>query len=118
MFRVGGASLSAGDGGFARPAGRGRTSPQVFSFLLGVWPDHDAVYRSLITAISLLLCLCFPAAILLFGAEPNAELGRAATSLLREDDPDGVDQPREVAERRKQNVQQEVPTQPDLQEHP
>jgi len=48
-----------------------------FSFVLGVFPDLGATYGSLGTAISLLLYLYFSAAVLLFGAELNAELGRA-----------------------------------------
>ena len=47
-----------------------------FSLLLGVFPDHGAIYGGLGTAISLLLYLYFSAAVLLFGAELNAELGR------------------------------------------
>ena len=50
----------------------------VFSLLLGVFPDHGAIYGGLGTAISLLLYLYFSAAVLLFGAELNAELGRGA----------------------------------------
>ena len=49
-----------------------------FSFLLGVFPDHGATYGGLGTAISLLFYLYFSAAVLLFGAELNAELGRGA----------------------------------------
>ena len=48
----------------------------VFSFGLRVLPDHGAAYGGLGTAISLLLYLYFSAAVLLFGAELNAELGR------------------------------------------
>ena len=47
-----------------------------FSLLLGVFPDYGAIYGGLGTAISLLLYLYFSAAVLLFGAELNAELGR------------------------------------------
>lgn len=48
-----------------------------FSFFLTVFPDHGgALYGSLGTAISLLLYLYFSAAVLLFGAELNAELRR------------------------------------------
>jgi membrane protein len=45
-----------------------------FSFFLGVIPVHGVAYGSLGTAISLLLYLYFSAAVLLFGAELNAEL--------------------------------------------
>ena len=45
------------------------------SFLLRVLPDYGAIYGGLGTAISLLLYLYFSAAVLLFGAEVNAELG-------------------------------------------
>ncbi len=45
-----------------------------FSFVLGVFPVHGVVYGGLGTAISLLLYLYFSAAVLLFGAELNAEL--------------------------------------------
>ena len=48
----------------------------VFSFGLRVFPEHGAAYGGLGTAISLLLYLYFSAAVLLFGAELNAELGR------------------------------------------
>lgn len=47
-----------------------------FSFLLGIFPDHGALYGGLGTAISLLLYLYFSAAVLLFGAELNAEMQR------------------------------------------
>ncbi len=47
-----------------------------FSFFLTVFPDHGAVYGGLGTAISLLLYLYFSAAVLLFGAELNAQLRR------------------------------------------
>ncbi|CAN5273796.1 YihY/virulence factor BrkB family protein [soil metagenome] len=47
-----------------------------FSFFLTVFPDYGAAYGSLGTAISLLLYLYFSAAVLLFGAELNAELRR------------------------------------------
>lgn len=49
-----------------------------FSFALGVFPDLGATYGGLGTAISLLLYLYFSAAVLLFGAELNAELWRGA----------------------------------------
>jgi membrane protein len=49
-----------------------------FSFLLTVFPVHGVAYGSLGTAISLLLYLYFSAAVLLFGAELNAELRRNA----------------------------------------
>ena len=51
-------------------------SSLAFSLLLGAFPDHGAIYGGLGTAISLLLYLYFSAAVLLFGAELNAELGR------------------------------------------
>ena len=51
-----------------------------FSFFLTVFPDHGATYGSLGTAISLLLYLYFSAAVLLFGAELNAELRAGAAS--------------------------------------
>ena len=47
-----------------------------FSFLLGVFPDRGAIYGGLGTAISLLLYLYFSAAVLLFGAELNAQMRR------------------------------------------
>lgn len=47
-----------------------------FSLLLGVLPDYGAIYGGLGTAISLLLYLYFSAAVLLFGAELNAEMHR------------------------------------------
>ena len=50
-----------------------------FSFFLGVFPVHGVAYGSLGTAISLLLYLYFSAAVLLFGAEMNAELLRNAS---------------------------------------
>jgi hypothetical protein len=50
-----------------------------FSFFLGVFPVHGVAYGGLGTAISLLLYLYFSAAVLLFGAELNAELRRDAT---------------------------------------
>ena len=53
----------------------------VFSFALGVFPDHGAAYGGLGTAISLLLYLYFSAAVLLFGAELNAELGREPSKV-------------------------------------
>jgi membrane protein len=49
-----------------------------FSFLLTVFPFHGVAYGSLGTAISLLFYLYFSAAVLLFGAELNAELLRNA----------------------------------------
>ena len=49
-----------------------------FSFFLTVFPVHGVAYGSLGTAISLLLYLYFSAAVLLFGAELNAELRRNA----------------------------------------
>ncbi len=49
-----------------------------FSFFLTVFPHHGATYGGLGTAISLLLYLYFSAAVLLFGAELNAELRRNA----------------------------------------
>ena len=49
-----------------------------FSFLLTVFPFHGVAYGSLGTAISLLFYLYFSAAVLLFGAELNAELRRNA----------------------------------------
>lgn len=49
-----------------------------FYFLLTVFPVHGVAYGSLGTAISLLLYLYFSAAVLLFGAELNAELRRNA----------------------------------------
>lgn len=49
-----------------------------FSFFLTVFPDHGAVYGGLGTAISLLLYLYFSAAVLLFGAELNAQLRRGS----------------------------------------
>ena len=49
-----------------------------FSFLLTVFPVHGVAYGSLGTAISLLFYLYFSAAVLLFGAELNAELLRNA----------------------------------------
>lgn len=49
-----------------------------FSFFLTVFPAHGAAYGGLSTAISLLLYLYFSAAVLLFGAELNAELRRDA----------------------------------------
>ena len=45
------------------------------SLLLRVLPHYGAIYGGLGTAISLLLYLYFSAAVLLFGAEVNAELG-------------------------------------------
>ena len=45
-----------------------------FSALLGIFPGHGAIYGGLGTAISLLLYLYFSAAVLLFGAELNAEM--------------------------------------------
>ena len=48
------------------------------SFLLGVLPDHGAIYGGLGTAISLLFYLYFSAVVLLFGAELNAEMRRSA----------------------------------------
>ena len=45
-----------------------------FSFVLGVFPVHGVAYGGLGTAISLLLYLYFSVAVLLFGAELNAEL--------------------------------------------
>jgi membrane protein len=45
-----------------------------FSFFLTVFPIHGVAYGSLGTAISLLLYLYFSVAVLLFGAELNAEL--------------------------------------------
>ncbi len=51
-----------------------------FSFFLTVLPDHGAVYGGLGTAISLLFYLYFSAAVLLFGAELNAELRAAAAT--------------------------------------
>jgi membrane protein len=49
-----------------------------FSFLLTVFPVHGVAYGSLGTAITLLFYLYFSAAVLLFGAELNAELRRNA----------------------------------------
>jgi len=49
-----------------------------FSLYLVVFPIHGVVYGSLGTATSLLLYLYFSAAVLLFGAELNAELWRNA----------------------------------------
>ena len=49
-----------------------------FSFLLTVFPVHGVAYGSLGTAITLLLYLYFSAAVLLFGAELNAQLRRNA----------------------------------------
>jgi len=49
-----------------------------FSFFLTVFPFHGVAYGSLGTAISLLFYLYFSAAVLLFGAELNAELLRNA----------------------------------------
>ena len=48
----------------------------LFSFALTVFPEHGAAYGGLGTAVSLLFYLYFSAAVLLFGAELNAELGR------------------------------------------
>jgi membrane protein len=48
----------------------------VFSYFVTVFPDHGIVYGGLGTAISLLLYLYFSTAVLLFGAELNAELRR------------------------------------------
>ena len=50
-----------------------------FSFFLTVFPVHGVAYGGLGTAISLLLYLYFSAAVLLFGAELNAELRRDAS---------------------------------------
>jgi membrane protein len=50
----------------------------VFSLYVVVSPIHGVAYGSLDTAISLLLYLYFSAAVLLFGAELNAELRRNA----------------------------------------
>jgi membrane protein len=50
-----------------------------FSFFLTVFPVHSVAYGGLGTAISLLLYLYFSAAVLLFGAELNAELRRDAS---------------------------------------
>ena len=49
-----------------------------FSFYLVVFPVHGVAYGSLGTAISLLVYLYFSAAVLLFGAELNAQLRRDA----------------------------------------
>jgi membrane protein len=49
-----------------------------FSFFLTVFPVYGVAYGSLGTAISLLPYLYFSAAVLLFGAELNAELRRNA----------------------------------------
>lgn len=49
-----------------------------FSFFLTVFPEHGVAYGGLGTGISLLLYLYFSAAVLLFGAELNAELRRNA----------------------------------------
>ena len=49
-----------------------------FSFFLPVFPAHGVAYGGIGTAISLLLYLYFSAAVLLFGAELNAELRRDA----------------------------------------
>jgi membrane protein len=50
-----------------------------FSFFLMVFPDHGVAYGSLGTAISLLIYLYVSAAVLLLGAELNAELWRSAS---------------------------------------
>jgi membrane protein len=50
-----------------------------FSFFLTIFPVHGVAYESLGTAISLLLYLYLSAAVLLFGAELNAQLRRDAT---------------------------------------
>ena len=50
-----------------------------FSLLLGVLPDYGTIYGGLGTAISLLFYLYFSAAVLLFGAELNAEMRRGAS---------------------------------------
>jgi membrane protein len=57
-----------------------------FSFFLTVFPVYGVAYGSLGTALSLLLYLYFSAAVLLFGAELNAELRRNA---LRRNVPKG-----------------------------
>jgi membrane protein len=49
-----------------------------FSLYLVFFPIHGVAYGSLGTAMSLLLYLYFSAAVLLFGAELNAELWRNA----------------------------------------
>lgn len=54
----------------------GALASLAFSFLLGIFPDHGTLYGGLGTAISLLLYLYFSAAVLLFGAELNAEMRR------------------------------------------
>jgi membrane protein len=51
-----------------------------FSFFLGVFPYHGATYGGLGTAITLLLYLYFSAAVLLFGAELNAQLRTGAAT--------------------------------------
>lgn len=50
-----------------------------FSFFLTIFPVHGVAYGSLGTAISLLVYLYFSSAVLLFGAELNAQLRRDAT---------------------------------------
>jgi amino acid transporter len=50
-----------------------------FSFFLGVFPVHGVAYGSLGTAISLLIYLYVSAAVLLLGAQLNAELRRSAS---------------------------------------
>lgn len=50
-----------------------------FSFFLTIFPVHGVAYGSLGTAISLLLYLYFSSAVLLFGAELNAQLRCDAT---------------------------------------
>jgi membrane protein len=52
-----------------------------FSFFLTVFPDHGATYGGLGTAITLLLYLYFSAAVLLFGAELNAQLRTGAATV-------------------------------------
>lgn len=49
------------------------------SLLLVVFPDYTTIYGGLGTAISLLFYLYFSAAVLLFGAELNAEMRRGAS---------------------------------------
>ena len=49
------------------------------SLLLVVFPDYGTIYGGLGTAISLLFYLYFSAAVLLFGAELNAEMRRGAS---------------------------------------
>jgi len=55
-----------------------------FSFFLTVFPVHGVAYGGLGTAISLLLYLYFSAAVLLFGAELNAELLRGVSKKERQ----------------------------------